>query len=122
MTVHSLLAVLLLATAGCASFGGSTYPVTSPTRPATDTPDRFMVGTLTPGGALSEPQAGGGCRNPMVDPRNATQLTLVQSQSSDRGGVGDYSVPDGRYGARSGELLRIDCATGRALGFVPRRG
>jgi hypothetical protein len=34
------------------------------------------------------------------------------------GGRGDYSVPQGAYGVRTGELLRVDCADGAPLGIV----
>ena len=114
------IGALLVAGAGCGS-SWSVYPANSPSRPAAETPERFLVGTTSPGGALTEPQANGACRNPMVDPRDGTRLTLVQSQTGGGGQLGDYSVPDGRYGARSGELLRIDCGTGRVVGFVPGR-
>ena len=120
--LRPVLALLLLASTGCVTLGGSTYPVDAPSRPATNTPDRFMVGTIHEGGDLVEPQAGGGCRNPMVDPRDGTRLTLVQSQRGATDEIGDYSVPNARYGARDGELLRLNCGTGRALGFIPRRG
>jgi hypothetical protein len=122
VTLHALtVGVLLLTATGCAISSRGTYPADATSRPASDTPDRFMVGSITPGDSLSAPQAGGGCRNPMVDPRNGTRLTLVQSQRGRDGQVGDYEVPDGRYGARAGELLRLNCDTGRAIGFIPRR-
>ncbi|HEY0928485.1 MAG TPA: hypothetical protein VGE27_01095 [Gemmatimonas sp.] len=35
-------------------------------------------------------------------------------------GLGDYEIPERAYGARAGELLRIDCHTWRAIGFVAR--
>lgn len=78
-----------------------------------------MVGTIEPGGALSEPRESGACRNPMVDPRDGTRLTLVQSQRGGSGQVGDYRVPEGRYGVGTGELLRLDCGSGRPVGVVP---
>ena len=78
-----------------------------------------MVGTIAPGGALSEPRESGACRNPMVDPRDGTRLTLVQSQRGGSGQVGDYRVPEGRYGVGTRELLRLDCGSGRPVGVVP---
>jgi hypothetical protein len=55
----------------------------------------------------------------MVDPRTRTLLTLRRSAD----GKGDYRVEpdtgDGKtYGIRSRQLVRIDCATGKALGIV----
>ena len=115
-----ILTVLLVATAGC---GSSSYahPASAPSRRATGTPDQFMVGTIPAGGTLSRPQPNAGCRNPMVDPRDRTPLTLVQSQAGPSGHLGDYAVPEGRYGLRAGELLRLDCGTGRPVGFVRHR-
>ena len=112
---------LLLACAACA-VSTSTYPADAPARAANDVPEHFMVGSIAPGGPLSEPVRDGACRNPMVDPRDGTRLTLVQSQDGPAGQVGDYQVTAGRYGVASGELLRIDCGTGRAVGVVPRHG
>jgi hypothetical protein len=117
----SMVAALLLSSTGCALGSGSTYPAGAPSRAASDTPDHFMVGTIQPDGPLTEPQSNAGCRNPMVDPRDGTRLTLVQSQRSEGGQIGDYRVPDGRYGVPSGELLRLDCGTGRVIGVVPPR-
>ena len=56
----------------------------------------------------------GTCYSPMIDPRDQTHLRLVRSA----GGYGDYEVPPGRYGVGAGELLRLDCKTGQALGVV----
>jgi hypothetical protein len=56
----------------------------------------------------------------MVDPRNGTFLNLMRSKN----GVGDYQVLgkenelDSSYGVDPRHLLRIDCATGKALGIV----
>lgn len=108
--------------AACTTGPVAMYPVDSPARAALDLPDQFMIGTIEPGGALSEPHRDGGCRSPMVDPRDGTRLILVQSGPGADGQVGDYRVPEGRYGVRAGELLRLDCGTGRAIGVVPPRG
>ena len=115
-----ILNTVLSVISGCAS-SSNAYPASSPSRSPTGTPEQFMVGTIPPGGTLTQPQANGSCRNPMVDPRDGTQLMLVQSQPGAGGQVGDYAVPEGGYGARPGELLRMDCGTGRAIGLVPRR-
>lgn len=111
--------VCLTLSSGCALGMQSTYPAGAPARAASDTPDRFMVGSAA--GETTEPRPDDGCRNPMVDPRDGTRLTLVLSQRGPEGELGDYEVPDRRYGVRPGELLRLDCATGRVVGIVPHR-
>jgi hypothetical protein len=78
-----------------------------------DPPDHFMV-ALTGVGNVEDPRPGEGCRNPMVDPRDKTMLILRRSA----GGSGDYWVESQKYGVTSQQLLRIDCATGRAIGIV----
>jgi len=100
--------------AGCAS----TRPPAGdrPLRQAEDAPDHFVVGAID-GAGTSEPAPGAGCRNPMVDPRNGTRLTLVRSSE----GQGDYEVPPRQYGVGEGEVLRIDCATGRTIGIFKRK-
>jgi hypothetical protein len=102
---------------GCASSRGSMEaPVVAQ---AKNLPDHFMV-AVTGIAQAEEPKPGEGCRNPMVDPRNGTPLNLMRSKS----GVGDYQVQgrdyelDSSYGVDPRHLLRIDCATGKALGIV----
>ena len=63
-----------------------------------------------------EPQPGDTCRNLLVDPRDETRLTLIRSAN----GRGDYEPEPPRYGLKEGQLLRVDCATGRAVGVVKR--
>jgi hypothetical protein len=82
-------------------------------RAATETPDHFLVQGSA---GDEEPPQDGSCRSPLVDPRDRTGLVLVRSAA----GRGDYEVPEARYGVGQGELLRVDCASGRALGVVPR--
>ncbi|HEX2800285.1 MAG TPA: hypothetical protein VHQ44_11525 [Thermoanaerobaculia bacterium] len=107
----------LFVLAGCASSRGS---IESPVvAQAKNLPDHFMV-AVTGIAQAEEPKAGEGCRNPMVDPRNGTPLNLMRSKN----GVGDYQVLgkeyelDSSYGVDPRHLLRIDCATGKALGIV----
>ena len=86
-----------------------------PIRSATRVPARFEPQNralrLTPGDTIE----GSGCVSPMVDPRDGTEVRFVFSTS-----YGDYEVPAGRYGAGAGDLLRLDCNTGRVIGIVRR--
>lgn len=102
--------MLLLLAAACAS-EGSMRPTVA-TVPARDVPPLFERGTGTPGARA----AAGTCWNPMVDPRDGGVLRLVRSAN----GAGDYEPPAGRYGVGSDQLLRIDCASGKTIGIVPR--
>ncbi len=117
---RALAPALLLALAACAS-GKSDMsgPVVGV---PLNLPDHFMVAGSGIGKAV-EPKAGEGCRNPMVDPRDRTLLELRRSAN----GIGDYRVMAGqdaglasgsKYGMSSRDLLRIDCATGKAIGLV----
>ena len=110
-------AVAMVAFAGCASGRSSMAgPVVAE---AKNLPDHFMV-AATGIASSEEPKPGEGCRNPMVDPRDGTLLHLVRSKD----GKGDYQVLDRdlelktAYGVDSQHLLRLDCATGKALGIV----
>jgi hypothetical protein len=103
--------------AGCASSRGSMeQPIVAQ---AKNLPDHFMV-AVSGIAQKEEPKSGEGCRNPMVDPRNGTALNLMRSKD----GTGDYQILgnqyelDSTYGVDSRHLLRIDCATGKALGIV----
>lgn len=100
--------------AGCVAT--TTFGPEQVVRAAREVPERFLVGDWADATVRQEPRPGGGCRSPMVDPRDGTQLRMVRS------GIGqaDYEAPDGRYGVAEGELLRIECATGRAVGVVRR--
>ena len=106
----TVLAALCLAL-GCSS--------TNPTvrkeamRDAIDVPTHFLV--MTSGGVAAEPVPGQ-CKNTILDPRDQTRIVLVRSAE----GRGYYRVPVGRYGVGSGELLLVECGTGRAMGIVKR--
>lgn len=108
----SLCLVVLMS---CSSSPRKTADV-NPERSVVDAPDHFVIGEHG-GPAVSEPSGSGECRSPMVDPRDGTRIQLVRSS----GGVGDYEVPTGRYGVGKGEVLRLDCGSGRALGVAPAR-
>src|SRR5262245_30747587 len=114
MTMKKALLLLVVAAAACSVH----RPATTSLRPAENPPDHFVVGTPD-GDETSESGASPvrDCRSPMVDPRDGTKLRLVWSS----GGQGEYEVLPGRYGVGSGEVLRLDCATGRVLGIATRR-
>jgi hypothetical protein len=89
-------------------------------------PDHFMV-VVSGIASVEEPKPGEGCKSPLADPRGKTVKTLLTLKRS-ADGKGDYVVEtmgdessgiDGKaYGLTSRQLLRIDCATGKALGIV----
>lgn len=106
-----LAASTLFALAGCAT--GKNDMAGPIVGVPLDMPDHFMV-ARSGLGKSEEPKPGEGCKNPMVDPRDKTMLTLRRSA----GGKGDYWVESQKYGVTSQHLLRIDCATGKALGIV----
>jgi hypothetical protein len=104
-------ALLALLVGGCSSTAPSGRKELM--RDAIDVPTHFLV--LTPGGAAVEPIPGS-CKNPLIDPRDQAKIILVRSAE----GRGYYRVPQGRYGVGSGELLLVECGTGRAMGIVKR--
>lgn len=53
-------------------------------------------------------------QQPIVNPRNGARLMMERAWH----GAGDYSVPAGTYGVRTGELLRVDCSNGPPVGIV----
>jgi len=108
--VRSCAAAGLALLAGACGNTSLNYP-TAVLRPAMDAPERFVredgsTITGTPGAAP--------CTSPIVDPRSGARLTMERAYQ----GSGDYTVPPGRYGIGTGELLRVDCATGLAVGVV----
>jgi hypothetical protein len=83
---------------------------------ATDVPARFQVLDAA-SGARRDVGPGPACANPLVDPRDGTELRLDRSGD----GQGDYAVASpARYGLAADELLRVDCRTGAPLGKVSR--
>lgn len=106
--------VLIVGLTGCAG-KRMNADVDSPMRAAVDVPDHFMTSTTT--GAV-EPRPDEGCRSPIIDPRNGVRLTLIRSAD----GRGDYEPQSGAssYGLKAGELLRVECASGRPVGIVKR--
>jgi hypothetical protein len=106
------LAVILLLGSACA-MGTSTYPIDAPARTASDVPGQFV---MAPGAVGPDTASTPACHNPMIDPRDGTRIVLVSAQG---GKVGDYRVPEGRYGVGPGELLRLNCGSGAVIGIIP---
>lgn len=78
-------------------------------------PDYFKVGR-TNGFEMSDPVSDEDCRSPMIDPGDSTKIILFRSFD----GRGDYEVPDGKYGVQKGQILRLDCGTGRVVGIFKK--
>lgn len=97
----------LAAVGACATGRQRAMPADTEARPARDVPSAFT---------FDVPAAGDACRNPALDPRDGTRLTLMRSAN----GRGDYAAPTGRYGAGTGDLVRLVCATGTVVGLVSR--
>lgn len=115
-TVWAGLALVLLgAIASCAHGSKTQAPPNAAPTGLVQVPDHFLVGDPT-SAETREPKPGEGCHSPMVDPKDGTKLTLVRSSN----GMGDYEVPEGRYGVAKGQLLRLDCSNGRPMGVVKR--
>lgn len=79
-------------------------------RAAINTPEFFE----TKAGVVA---TGNSCINPMIDPTDGTEITMVTAFGN---GTGDYKVVSGKYGVGQGELLRINCRTGEVIGIVKR--
>jgi hypothetical protein len=111
---HVLITWLSLGV-GCLAFIGCSSTKSDPpkVRQPSNCPERFLP--ADPSLATSG-SAAGSCVSPLIDPRDGTLIRLVRSAA----GRGDYEVTQRNYGVGSNELLRIDCATGKALGIVPR--
>lgn len=113
----AFLSLAVVLTAGC----GVSRPWELTPRPTSGVPDRFVPADV-------HQESGPTCLVHLKDPRDDTRLELIRSAevAGRYGGpshLGDYAVsPAGRYGVGSGELLRVDCENGRALGVVDRQG
>ena len=57
------------------------------------------------------------CKSPMIDPEDETELIMVRSWGN---GIGDYEVPEGKYGLANREYLRVNCETGEVIGVVKK--
>jgi hypothetical protein len=105
--LSTIVLLALCTVASCVTGAGATFdgPIL---RAATDTPEAFTFAT--------PPMVPAACTSPAVDPRDGTAITFVRAA----GGIGDFQVPEGHYGVRSGELLRIRCGSGEPIGVVQR--
>jgi hypothetical protein len=110
------IAGMLLALSACTIGGSNSVSPLSRGRPATDVPDRFEPSAQYARIAPADTVPGNGCTSPMTDPRDGTAIRMREAGS----GIGDFQVPAGKYGVREGELLRVECNTGRPLGIVKR--
>ena len=107
--ILELLAVpVIVLFVSCGSGNVQTRTMKPVVRAAVDTPERFEA---VAGAALSDQS----CISPLVDPRDGTEIKM---QTSFKQGVADYVVPNGKYGVKAGEFLRIDCTTGEIRGIV----
>ena len=95
--------------------GGSRRSVIESPAPVT-APPRFVPLDSTKVIAPADTLFGDGCLSPLADPVTGIQIILIRSES----GLGDYLAPSGSYGITDGQLLRLDCNTGRVLGIVRR--
>jgi hypothetical protein len=95
--------------------GGSMRSVIESPAPVT-APPRFVPLDSTKVIAPADTLIGDGCLSPLADPVTGIQIILIRSES----GLGDYLAPSGSYGIKDGQLIRLDCNTGKALGIVRR--
>jgi hypothetical protein len=110
--IEVALALWILAACGVTT----TFSSATPARPGQDLPARFDPPSGLERIAPADTLPGSGCLNPLRDARDGTPVRMFRAGE----GLGDYEVPASRYGVAGSELLRIDCNTGRPLGFVPR--
>jgi hypothetical protein len=110
----ALTVALLLLVTGCATTTGSAS--TAADRSADDTPRQFVMASASSVSGMTDDLPADACANPLLDPRDRTELRLVRSIM----GKGDYAVPNGKYGVGPDELLRVDCASGQPMKIVRR--
>jgi hypothetical protein len=109
---------LALGVAACAVANSSVSPEKRDellVRPARRAPARFEPSDRSLRLSDGDTIAGPGCVSPLKDPRNGTEIRFIHSTW-----YGDYEIPVGRYGSVAGDLLRIECNTGRVMGLVRR--
>lgn len=111
--VMALCSVCLTA---CATGGMSSFPDDSTVHPGQSLPERFEPLAPATRVAPADTIAGNGCTSPFRDPRDGTLIRMERAMAP----RADYSVPAGRYGVGSNQLLRLDCNTGIPIGIVRR--
>lgn len=104
-TFFLLITAFVLASCGSSSNSFSSEEVI---RKAVDTPVSFQNPEMD-----EDNQA---CRSPLTDPSTGEQFTFLRAAWP----FADFEVPNGRYGVNSGELLRVNCKTGQAVGIVKK--
>lgn len=102
-----LLCFTIIILAGCGSSSNS-FTSEEVIRKAVDTPVTFQHPKMDENNNV--------CRSPLTDPRTGAQITFQRAAWP----FADFEVPDGRYGVNSGELLRVNCKTGEAVGIVKK--
>lgn len=130
-----LLLIAMLGVAACGGGAGSGATHWEPTpRPLASIPQGLRFAPDPAFHGASTTLSTTACLTHLIDPATNTRLTLVHSVGGDAkaaaqsAGVkakaapqGDFSMePPNQYGLRTGELLRVDCATGRPLGAVTK--
>lgn len=110
----AILAAVILAACSVGGSGSMRSVIESPA-PVT-APPRFVPLDSAKVIAPADTLVGDGCLSPLADPVTGTQIILIRSES----GLGDYLAPSGSYGIRDGQLIRLDCNTGKVLGIVRR--
>ena len=98
--------IFLIALAGCKS--SDTWSDSAVYRTLDSDPVISYPIGMEPSGEL--------CDSPLIDTKDGSMLILMRHSN----GLGDYQVQQGKYGLRSGELLRIDCKTKDIIGIVSR--
>lgn len=102
-----LLFVTVLVLLGC-GISSNSFTSEEVIRKAVDTPVAFQNPKMEEGNKV--------CRSPLTDPRTGAEITFLRASWP----FADFEVPIGRYGVNSGELLRVNCKTGEAVGIVKK--
>ena len=110
----ALFAAMTVAACSVGGSGSMRSVIESPA-PVT-APPRFVPLDSAKVIAPADTLFGDGCLSPLADPVTGIQIILIRSES----GLGDYLAPSGSYGIKDGQLIRLDCNTGRVLGIVRR--